>query len=71
MTEKQLKEYEKEVAAMQDEKLSEFQQKIELSGLDGSTKRELLKYIDARRETLSNTHSLFAECGEIKEGDLE
>jgi len=71
MTEKQLKQYEKEVAAMQDEKLSEFQQKIELSGLNTDTKKSLLKYIDARRETLSNAHSLFAECGEIKEGDLE
>ena len=71
MTDKKLKEYEREVASMQDERLAEFHQRVELSELDGASKRELLKYIDARREVLADRQSLFAEHSEVKDGDLD
>ena len=70
MTEKQLKEYEKEVAAMQDERLNEFQQRVEMSELNNESKKELFKYIEARREALNGHFSLFAENGEIKDGEF-
>ena len=71
MTEKQLKENERRISVLDDYDLSLFQQNMEMSMLDQSSKDSLLKLIKQRREKLSNIHSLFAENGEISLGEFQ